>query len=123
MVPMARYSTVAGIPLPDLIKMGWLTKKRLDRIVQRTRDGGAEIVGLLKTGTAFYAPASSSTLMAERSEAHPSKLQSLMRISYAVFCLQNKKMLPCPPQQRYFPHIPSDHHGERHRKSPHLTHS
>src|SRR3546814_19218484 len=65
MVPMARYSTVAGIPLPDLIKMGWLTKERLDRIVQRTRDGGAEIVGLLKTGSAFYAPASSALLMAE----------------------------------------------------------
>ena len=65
MVPMARYSTVAGIPLPDLIKMGWLTKERLDQIIQRTRDGGAEIVGLLKTGSAFYAPASSAILMAE----------------------------------------------------------
>jgi malate dehydrogenase len=65
MVPMARYSTVAGIPLPDLIKMGWLSKSRLDEIVQRTRDGGAEIVGLLKTGSAFYAPASSAILMAE----------------------------------------------------------
>ncbi len=65
MVPMVRYSTVAGVPLPDLIKMGWLTKKRLDEIVQRTRDGGAEIVGLLKTGSAFYAPASSAILMAE----------------------------------------------------------
>jgi malate dehydrogenase len=65
MVPMVRYSTVAGIPLPDLIKMGWLTKTRLDEIVQRTRDGGAEIVGLLKTGSAFYAPASSAILMAE----------------------------------------------------------
>jgi len=65
MVPMVRYSTVAGIPLPDLIKMGWLKKERLDQIVQRTRDGGAEIVGLLKTGSAFYAPASSAILMAE----------------------------------------------------------
>jgi malate dehydrogenase len=65
MVPMVRYSTVAGIPLPDLIKMGWLSSKRLDEIVQRTRDGGAEIVGLLKTGSAFYAPASSAILMAE----------------------------------------------------------
>src|SRR3546814_971721 len=62
MVPMPRYSTVAGIPLPDLIKMGWLSKERLDQIVQRTRDGGAEIVGLLKTGSAFYAPASSAIL-------------------------------------------------------------
>ncbi len=65
MVPMVRHSTVAGIPLPDLIKMGWISKKRLDEIVQRTRDGGAEIVGLLKTGSAFYAPASSAILMAE----------------------------------------------------------
>jgi malate dehydrogenase len=65
MVPMVRYSTVAGVPLPDLIKMGWLSKQRLDEIVQRTRDGGAEIVGLLKTGSAFYAPASSAILMAE----------------------------------------------------------
>jgi malate dehydrogenase len=65
MVPTVRYSTVAGIPLPDLIKMGWITKKRVDEIVQRTRDGGAEIVGLLKTGSAFYAPASSAILMAE----------------------------------------------------------
>ncbi|HTI85377.1 MAG TPA: malate dehydrogenase, partial [Alphaproteobacteria bacterium] len=57
MVPLPRYSAVAGIPLPDLIKMGWTTQKRLDEIVQRTRDGGAEIVALLKTGSAFYAPA------------------------------------------------------------------
>jgi malate dehydrogenase len=56
MVPSARYSTVAGIPLPDLIEMGWTTKEKLDGIIQRTRDGGAEIVGLLKTGSAFYAP-------------------------------------------------------------------
>jgi len=65
MVPLPRYSTVAGIPLPDLIKMKWLTKKRLDEIVQRTRGGGAEIVGLLKTGSAYYAPASSAISMAE----------------------------------------------------------
>ncbi len=65
MVPLPRYSTVAGIPLPDLIKMGWTTKKRLDEIIQRTRDGGAEIVSLLKTGSAFYAPAASAISMAE----------------------------------------------------------
>ena len=65
MVPVTRYSTVGGIPLPDLVKMGWLTKTRLAQIVQRTRDGGAEIVGLLKTGSAFYAPASSAISMAE----------------------------------------------------------
>src|SRR4051794_15177587 len=65
MVPLVRYSTVAGIPLPDLVKMGWTTKKRIDEIVQRTRDGGAEIVGLLKTGSAFYAPASAAIAMAE----------------------------------------------------------
>ena len=65
MVPLTRYSTVAGIPLPDLIKMGWLTEKKLADIVQRTRDGGAEIVSLLKTGSAYYAPASSAILMAE----------------------------------------------------------
>ena len=65
MVPLARYSAVAGIPLPDLVKMGWITEKRLDAIVQRTRDGGAEIVGLLKTGSAFYAPAASVIAMAE----------------------------------------------------------
>ncbi|HEV7368860.1 malate dehydrogenase [Arenibaculum sp.] len=65
MVPLVRYSTVAGIPLPDLVKMGWTTQERLDAIVQRTRDGGAEIVKLLKTGSAFYAPASSAISMAE----------------------------------------------------------
>jgi malate dehydrogenase len=65
MVPLTRYSTVAGIPLPDLVQMGWTTKERLDAIVQRTRDGGAEIVGLLKTGSAFYAPAASAIEMAE----------------------------------------------------------
>ena len=77
MVPLIRYTTVAGIPLPDLISMGWTTKKRVDEIVQRTRDGGAEIVDLLKNGSAFYAPAHSAITMAE---------------SY----LQNKKrVLPC----------------------------
>ena len=65
MVPSVRYSTVAGIPLPDLVKMKWTTQKRIDEIVQRTRDGGAEIVGLLKTGSAFYAPAASAIEMAE----------------------------------------------------------
>lgn len=65
MVPLARYSTVAGIPLPDLVKMGWVSKGRLEEIIQRTRNGGAEIVGLLKTGSAYYAPASSAISMAE----------------------------------------------------------
>jgi malate dehydrogenase len=65
MVPLVRYSTVAGIPIPDLIKMGWSTQDRIDSIVQRTRDGGAEIVNLLKTGSAFYAPAASAIAMAE----------------------------------------------------------
>ena len=65
MVPLARYSTVGGIPLPDLVKMGWTTQEKLDAIIQRTRDGGAEIVGLLKTGSAFYAPATSAIEMAE----------------------------------------------------------
>ncbi|BBK44785.1 malate dehydrogenase [Allostella vacuolata] len=65
MVPLVRYSTVAGIPVPDLIRMGWSTQEKIDQIVQRTRDGGAEIVGLLKTGSAFYAPASSAIQMAE----------------------------------------------------------
>jgi malate dehydrogenase len=65
MVPLTRYSTVAGIPVPDLVKMGWTTKEKLDQIVQRTRDGGAEIVNLLKTGSAFYAPAASAIQMAE----------------------------------------------------------
>ncbi len=65
MVPLLRYSTVAGIPVPDLVKMGWTTDEKLAQIVQRTRDGGAEIVALLKTGSAFYAPASSAIAMAE----------------------------------------------------------
>ena len=65
MVPLVRYSSVAGIPIPDLIEMGWTTKNKIDAIVQRTRDGGAEIVKLLGAGSAFYAPASSAILMAE----------------------------------------------------------
>ncbi len=65
MVPLIRYSTVAGVPIPDLIEMGWTTKTKIEEIVQRTRDGGAEIVKLLGTGSAFYAPASSAILMAE----------------------------------------------------------
>ncbi|KAA0912455.1 malate dehydrogenase [Aquicoccus porphyridii] len=77
MVPLTRYSTVAGIPLPDLIKMGWTTQDRLDAIVQRTRDGGAEIVGLLKSGSAYYAPATSAIEMA---------------ISYLK---DQKRVLPC----------------------------
>lgn len=77
MVPLTRYSTVAGIPLPDLVEMGWTTQEKLDQIVQRTRDGGAEIVGLLKTGSAFYAPASSAIAMAES------------------YLLDKKRVLPC----------------------------
>lgn len=77
MVPLTRYSTVAGIPLPDLVKMGWTTQEKLDEIVQRTRDGGAEIVGLLKTGSAFYAPASSAVEMAE------------------AYLKDQKRLLPC----------------------------
>ena len=65
MVPLVRYSAVAGIPVPDLIKMGWSTQEKIDQIVQRTRDGGAAIVGLLKPGSAFYAPAESAIQMAE----------------------------------------------------------
>ena len=65
MVPSLRYSTVAGIPLPALVEMGWTTRERLDAIVQRTRDGGGEIVGLLGTGSAYYAPASAAIQMAE----------------------------------------------------------
>jgi malate dehydrogenase len=65
MVPLTRYSMVAGIPVPDLVKMGWSTEERINAIVHRTRDGGAEIVGLLKTGSAYYAPASSAIAMAE----------------------------------------------------------
>jgi malate dehydrogenase len=65
MVPMPRFSTVSGVPLPELVKMGWIKQERLDQIVQRTRDGGAEIVGLLKTGSAFYAPATAGIEMAQ----------------------------------------------------------
>ncbi|HET7412988.1 MAG TPA: malate dehydrogenase [Pararhizobium sp.] len=65
MVPLERYSTVAGIPLPDLVKMGWTTKEKLDAIIERTRKGGGEIVALLKTGSAYYAPAASAISMAE----------------------------------------------------------
>ncbi|MES2256826.1 MAG: malate dehydrogenase [Pseudomonadota bacterium] len=65
MVPMPRFSTVAGIALPELVKMGWIKQDRLDQIIQRTRDGGAEIVGLLKTGSAYYAPATAGIAMAE----------------------------------------------------------
>jgi len=77
MVPLVRYSTVAGIPLPDLVKMGWLKEDRLAEIVQRVRDGGAEIVGLLKTGSAYYAPAVSAVEMAE------------------CYLKDKKKILPC----------------------------
>jgi malate dehydrogenase len=65
MVPLTRYSTVAGVPLPDLVKMGWLDQAQLDAMVDRTRKGGGEIVALLKTGSAFYAPAASAIAMAE----------------------------------------------------------
>lgn len=65
MVPLVRYSSVAGIPIPDLIEMGWISKTKVDEIVQRTRDGGAEIVKLLGSGSAFYAPAASAIKMAE----------------------------------------------------------
>ena len=77
MVPLVRYSTVAGIPLPDLVQMGWTTQERMDSIVQRTRDGGAEIVGLLKTGSAYYAPATSAIEMAE------------------AYLKDQKRLLPC----------------------------
>lgn len=77
MVPLTRYSTVAGIPLPDLVAMGWTSQEKLDAIVQRTRDGGAEIVGLLKTGSAFYAPAASAIEMAE------------------AYLKDQKRLLPC----------------------------
>jgi malate dehydrogenase len=77
MVPLPRYSAVAGIPLPDLIKMGWTTQARIDEIVKRTANGGAEIVNLLKTGSAFYAPAASAVSMAES------------------YLLDRKRVLPC----------------------------
>src|SRR6266702_3650699 len=65
MVPLTRYSKVAGIPLPDLVKLGWTTQARIEEIVERTRNGGGEIVSLLRTGSAFYAPAASAIAMAE----------------------------------------------------------
>ncbi|MDK9696297.1 MAG: malate dehydrogenase [Siculibacillus sp.] len=65
MVPLVRYSTVGGVPLPELVKMGWFTQEKLDAIVDRTRKGGGEIVALLKTGSAYYAPAASAIAMAE----------------------------------------------------------
>ncbi|MDF9866083.1 malate/lactate dehydrogenase [Methylorubrum pseudosasae] len=65
MVPLTRYSTVAGVPLTDLVKLGWTTQEKLDAMVERTRKGGGEIVNLLKTGSAFYAPAASAIAMAE----------------------------------------------------------
>ncbi len=77
MVPLVRYSAIGGIPLPDLVEMGWTTQERLDAIVQRTRDGGAEIVGLLGTGSAFYAPATSAIEMA------------------AAYLGDQKRLLPC----------------------------
>jgi hypothetical protein len=77
MVPLVRYSTVGGIPLPDLVKMGWTTQERLDAIVKRTRNGGGEIVALLKTGSAFYAPASSAIEMAD------------------AYLKDKKRLLPC----------------------------
>ena len=77
MVPVVQYSTVAGIPIPDLIKMGWSTKEKIDAIVQRTRSGGGEIVALLKTGSAYYAPATSGIEMAE------------------AYLYDKKRVLPC----------------------------
>lgn len=77
MVPIVDYTTISGIPLPEFVKMGWLKQEKLDKIVQRTRDGGAEIVGLLKTGSAFYAPAASAIRMAE------------------AYLYDKKRILPC----------------------------
>src|SRR5436190_8860257 len=77
MVPLVKYSTVAGIPLPDLVKMGWTSQARIDEIVDRTRNGGAEIVNFLKTGSAFYAPAASAIAMAE------------------MYLRDKKRVLPC----------------------------
>jgi malate dehydrogenase len=65
MVPLIRYATVAGIPVPELVKMGWTSQEKITQILARTRDGGAEIINYLKTGSAFYAPASSAISMAE----------------------------------------------------------
>jgi len=77
MVPVVEYSTISGIPLTEFVKMGWLKQETLDQIIQRTRDGGAEIVGLLKTGSAFYAPAASAIRMAE------------------AYLYDKKRILPC----------------------------
>jgi malate dehydrogenase len=77
MVPVVEYSTVAGIPIPDLVKMGWTTQDKIDAIVKRTRGGGGEIVALLKTGSAYYAPATSAISMAE------------------AFLKDKKRVLPC----------------------------
>ena len=77
MVPVVDYTTISGIPLPEFVKMGWLTADKLAEIVQRTRDGGAEIVALLKTGSAFYAPAASAIRMAE------------------AYLYDKKRILPC----------------------------
>jgi malate dehydrogenase len=84
MVPLTRYSTVAGIPLPDLVKMGWTTKEKLDQIVQRTRDGGAEIVALLKTGSAFYAPAASAIAKGESKLLAKKRVQPCAGQRYGV---------------------------------------
>lgn len=65
MVPLVRYSSVGGVPLPECVRLGWSTQSRVDSIVERTRNGGAEIVGLLKTGSAFYAPAAAGIVMVE----------------------------------------------------------
>jgi malate dehydrogenase len=80
MVPLVRYSTVAGIPLPDLVRMKWITQEKVDAIVDRTRKGGGEIVNLLKTGSAFYAPAASAIAMAES------------------YLKDKKRVLPCAAQ-------------------------
>ena len=80
MVPLVRYSTVGGVPLPDLVKMGWLTQEKLDAIVERTRKGGGEIVALLKTGSAFYAPAASAIAMAESLSEGPEARPALRRL-------------------------------------------
>ncbi|MDE3060471.1 MAG: malate dehydrogenase [Pseudomonadota bacterium] len=77
MVPIVDYTTISGIPIPEFVRMGWLKQEALDKIVQRTRDGGAEIVGLLKTGSAFYAPAASAIRMAE------------------AYLYDKKRILPC----------------------------
>jgi malate dehydrogenase len=104
MVPLVRYSTVAGIPLPDLVAMGWTTQEKLDAIVQRTRDGGAEIVGLLKTGSAFYAPAASAIEMAE------------------AYLKDQKRLLPCAAYVKgaygldgMYVGVPDDHRRRRGR--------